>query len=967
MAFPRSNCTMERSALTPEEEKAAISEITEAAEANMKEGDIYYLLNFRWWKDWLEYVCQDATSTSKDTSVHHPKPYEHLSSVPTLPKRPPSIDNSDLVVDLKCEDSNVEPEIHDTLMEGRDYILLPQNVWRQFHKWYGGGPTLPRKVITSGSSQEDLTVEVYPLRLRLIVIPKGSQATLKISKKDTVRELYRRACELFNLASEQIHIWDYFGQTKHVLMNDLNKMLQDAQIQMDQDILLEVQTDGSQLDGCQSSVHENGSTGKESTFVPVEPSRSGISIAGGPSISKGISRSCSPQLSQCQLLNSPSRDLDSGYGISSFSVRGGSAGLTGLQNLGNTCFMNSAIQCLVHTPELVRYFLEDYSQEINRKNPLGMVGELALAFGDLLRKLWSPGRTPVAPRPFKVKLARFAPQFNGYNQHDSQELLAFLLDGLHEDLNRVKDKPYIKSKDADGRPDEAVADEYWANHIARNDSIIVDVCQGQYKSTLVCPVCNKVSVTFDPFMYLSLPLPSATTRTMTVTVFSSDGAMPPTPHTVTVPKQGRCKDLVQALNSACSLQNGERLLLAEIYNHRIFRYLEDPFDSLSTIRDDDHLAAYRLPKVLEKTPLLHLMHRRKEEYSFPSQCSGMRKPYGTPFLASLRDDIRTGADIHSIVQTLLAPMLRVKNFSSLDHVKTAKGFGCRLAADQNAKEVTKPLISDNGSLDAALESSSNYADKSIDNGLLQGNLPFQLWLVDDKSVTKEVSITEDKPISISNTCTRVQVFIDWSEKELEKYDTRYLEILPEVFKSGFPSKKARHDSISLYTCLEAFLREEPLVPEEMWYCPCCEERRQASKKLDLWRLPEVLVVHLKRFLYSRSMKHKLETFVNFPIHDFDLTRYVARKNGLQRHLYELYAVSNHYGSMGSGHYTAHVKLIDENRWYNFDDSHVSPISEDEIKTSAAYVLFYRKVKQEDGSMSNGAHSYANHDNFGFRK
>lgn len=58
-----------------------------------------------------------------------------------------------------------------------------------------------------------------------------------------------------------------------------------------------------------------------------------------------------------------------------------------------------------------------------------------------------------------------------------QELLAFLLDGLHEDLNRVKHKPYIRSKDADGRPDEEVADEYWANHIARNDSIIVDVCQ----------------------------------------------------------------------------------------------------------------------------------------------------------------------------------------------------------------------------------------------------------------------------------------------------------------------------------------------------------------------------------------------------------------------------------------------------------------------------------------------------------
>lgn len=52
--------------------------------------------------------------------------------------------------------------------------------------------------------------------------------------------------------------------------------------------------------------------------------------------------------------------------------------------------------------------------------PAVLQGELALAFGELLRKLWSSGRAPVAPRQFKGKLARFAPQFSGYNQHDSQ-------------------------------------------------------------------------------------------------------------------------------------------------------------------------------------------------------------------------------------------------------------------------------------------------------------------------------------------------------------------------------------------------------------------------------------------------------------------------------------------------------------------------------------------------------------------
>lgn len=101
--------------------------------------------------------------------------------------------------------------------------------------------------------------------------------------------------------------------------------------------------------------------------------------------------------------------------------------------------------------------------------------------------------------------------------------------------------------------------------------LITITWQGQYKSTLVCPVCGKISVTFDPFMYLSLPLQSASARTMTVVVLTSDGSTLPTTCTVSVPKQGRCRDLIQALSNACSLKNEEKLLLAEVCEFHIGR------------------------------------------------------------------------------------------------------------------------------------------------------------------------------------------------------------------------------------------------------------------------------------------------------------------------------------------------------------------------------------------------------------
>ena len=113
----------------------------------------------------------------------------------------------------------------------------------------------------------------------------------------------------------------------------------------------------------------------------------------------------------------------------------------GLKNLGNTCYMNSGLQCLSNTKEITDYFMkDDFKSHINHSNPLGTKGNLACAYAELIREMWTGSSESVAPVKLKKKIGDFATQFSGYGQQDSQEFISYLIDGLQEDLNLVKKK-----------------------------------------------------------------------------------------------------------------------------------------------------------------------------------------------------------------------------------------------------------------------------------------------------------------------------------------------------------------------------------------------------------------------------------------------------------------------------------------------------------------------------------------------
>eukprot|EP00435_Cladocopium_sp_Y103_P039299 s142_g10.t1 len=379
-------------------------------------------------------------------------------------------------------------------------------------------------------------------------------------------------------------------------------------------------------------------------------------------------------------LESPEHEGDPGPLLARSVSRGGvcpQPGACGLQNLGNTCFINSTLQCLSNSMELRTFFAGTSgaaaSTTIGREivatsaggeppvyldqistSPLSTQGRIAREFSKLLRDMWSNEKKSVAPATLKKLIGQKRPEFAGYQQHDAQELLCYLLDALHEDrcdVNRASYPYPTEEEDDKPKSDEVKAQEMWAKHKRRSDSTIVDLFQFQIRSELTCPVCSRVSVTFDPIMYLTLPVPKPP-HSVPLTVLSSDfPRSPPRTMELEVEKSATIEELESALWRVLQRSPAEVpscFCFADVYYGRIYRQF-DPQNLVSDFRQNDNIVAFEVPLCpgvrLQDHVFIPLVCRKKQKPTQFSSQTWQYEKFEPPRIVAVPRDASNGEDM----------------------------------------------------------------------------------------------------------------------------------------------------------------------------------------------------------------------------------------------------------------------------------------------------------------------------------
>jgi uncharacterized UBP type Zn finger protein len=493
-------------------------------------------------------------------------------------------------------------------------------------------------------------------------------------------------------------------------------------------------------------------------------------------------------------------------------------GVCGLTNLGNTCFMNSALQCLSHIPELTRHILSSDDK---------MNGPIIGAYFELIKDLWSGEHVIITPSSLLLNICENLPSFTRYRQHDAQEFMNYFLHLIHQELTNER-------------------------------TLITDLFYGRIQSSVKClGGCNSIEINEESISFLPLPIENDI-NLYNLLYLRSNGEH----HFVSVRVSAKTigalmKSFIEQCQAKLSSKHIEVVRIAENYIKEKY----SPYTWLSDVMKHQ-LTFIELPEKTHEQKYIEFQFLNRETY----------KPFRPPIF-------------------LVRPLVGCRYSDLFEQIDQVRNHLCSLT---NAPHTACHLY--------WINTYDEMRDLNAEN-------------------------TKDEVMPLMN-----RLIIEMDSEWVKKYTNRY-------------NFERSPSNASLDNLLGDFFREEPLDGD--YYCSKCLGLKEAKQKADLaLPLPRVLIIQLKRFTYDFHSAAKIETYIDFPIRNLDLAQYVAqndRKNGNISASYDLVAVSNHRGTLISGHYTTYARNYRNRTWYSFNDEITREISDEkDIVTKNAYILVYVK-------------------------
>ena len=607
-------------------------------------------------------------------------------------------------------------------------------------------------------------------------------------------------------------------------------------------------------------------------------------------------------------------------------------GVVGLFNLGNTCYMNCSLQCLSNTKDLTKYFINNvYQNEINLETTLGSNGILVKSYSDLINLMWFSSFIKINPYFFRIAFSISTNKFMNNNQQDAMDFILILLNYLHEDLNRIKEKPYLILKEQGEKESDVLASQRVYNYYhKRENSIIMDLFSGQFQNIIKCTTCFTEKKTYEPFMNISLPIPEE--HNFYIIKFFTNL---------------NCKYITMNVTSNTTFSD----LIKKACNYLSKNILDAIKDVKKQYGENEQNDIY-IRELLEKNIDIVKLDKNKiidEIYLLPNDNDEKLKKYINDEEEIVLFEKEIIPDYHQNIYVY--PITTNKNnedevnflsypiIFSVKHDLTIENLEKCILEKLSHIIIDNKIIKNSHIIDLHIL----HSNKNMNTGIMRiiKDYPKCIFCNMDYGTKKFCPLY----LFFNKNDTISKIFKYSKGPFILLARSSYYDINKEVYPEfNFKENNNLNNNKNIYDSFNQFGNFEILGNDNLWNCPKCLVKRNIGKSIKIYRPPNYLILQLKRFkkksggFFDFLEGDKNETFVSFPTKNLDLSNYIQgpEKN---KSIYNLYAVINHKSLFGYNHFTSFCR--NNKKWIEYDDHKINYDIKNPV-TNEAYILFYIK-------------------------